>query len=73
MIPVTTAHAERCFSKMSLVKSKLRFTMSQDRLESLMFCSVEKEILLSLDNNNLIYPSLHQLQIGGLYYPRMIS
>ena len=53
-LPVTTAHAERCFSKMSLVKSKLRSTMSQDRPESLMFCSVEKEILLSLDNNNLI-------------------
>ena len=36
---------------MSLVKSKLRSIMSQDRLESLMFCSVGKEILLSLDDN----------------------
>ena len=28
--------------------------MCEDRLESLMFCSIEKEILLSLDNEDLI-------------------
>ena len=53
-LPVTTARAERSFSKLSLIKTKLRSTMCEDRLESLMFCSIEKEILLSLDNEDLI-------------------
>ena len=42
-LPVTTASVERSFSKLALVKSKLRSTMSQDRLEALLLSAVEKD------------------------------
>jgi len=45
-LPVTTASVERGFSKLSLVETKLRSTMGQDRLEALLLASVEKDILV---------------------------
>ena len=53
-LPVTSAGVERSFSKLALIKSKLRTTMSQERLEALMFCAVEKDILLSLSSADLV-------------------
>ena len=53
-LPVTTASVERSFSKLSLVKTKLRSTMGQERLEALLLASVEKDILLQLDNAELV-------------------
>ena len=52
-LPVTTASVERSFSKLALVKSKLRSTMSQDRLEALLLSAVEKDLLLGLNDANL--------------------
>ncbi|XP_004206892.2 zinc finger MYM-type protein 1-like [Hydra vulgaris] len=43
-IPVTVASGERSFSKMKLIKTYLRSTMSQDRLSSLGTLSIEKNI-----------------------------
>ena len=43
LLPVTTASVERGFSKLSLVKTKLRSTMGQERLEALLLASVEKD------------------------------
>ena len=42
-IPVTVASAERSFSKLKLIKSYLRSTMSQDRLSGLAILPIEKE------------------------------
>lgn len=53
-LPVTSAGVERSFSKLSLIKSKLRTTMGQERLESLMLCAVEKDILKTLSTEHLI-------------------
>jgi hypothetical protein len=53
-LPVTTASVERGFSKLALVKNKLRSTMGQDRLESLVSATVEKDILLSLKDSDLV-------------------
>jgi len=36
VIPVTSCSCERSFSKLSIVKSKLRSTMGQDRLDGLL-------------------------------------
>ena len=47
--PVTVASNERSFSKLKLVKTKLRNSMVQDRLESLMLISSEKDITKGLD------------------------
>ncbi|KAH6763696.1 hypothetical protein C2S51_014945 [Perilla frutescens var. frutescens] len=53
-IPVTVASAERSFSKLKLIKSYLRSTMSQDRLNDLAILSIENEILEKLDFDDLI-------------------
>ena len=38
-----TASAERSFSKLKLIKSYLRFIMSQERLSRLIILSIEKK------------------------------
>ena len=53
-IPVTVASAERSFSKLKLIKSYLRSTMSQKRLRGLTILSIEKEMLVELECKNLI-------------------
>ncbi|XP_020270584.1 zinc finger MYM-type protein 1-like [Asparagus officinalis] len=53
-IPVTVASAERSFSKLKLIKSYLRSTMSQERLNGLAMISIEKKLLEKLDWNILI-------------------
>jgi hypothetical protein len=53
-IPVTVASAERSFSKLKLIKSYLRSTMSQERLNGLAILSIEKKILENLEYKNLI-------------------
>ncbi|XP_004298173.1 PREDICTED: uncharacterized protein LOC101310988 [Fragaria vesca subsp. vesca] len=53
-IPVTIASAERSFSKLKLIKSYLRSTMSQERLNGLALLSIEKELAQKLDHSSLI-------------------
>ena len=53
-LPLTSTSAERAFSKLKLIKSRLRTTMQQERLESLMFMSIEDDLLEQLDVNNLV-------------------
>jgi hypothetical protein len=53
-IPVTVASAERSFSKLKLIKSYLRSTMSQERLNGLPILSIEKKMLENLEYKNLI-------------------
>lgn len=53
-IPVTVAHAERSFSKLKLIKSYLRSTMSQERLSGLALLSIEKHMVNKLDYTSLI-------------------
>ncbi|KAM3198109.1 hypothetical protein ACQJBY_073300 [Aegilops geniculata] len=44
-IPVTVASAERSFSKLKLLKSYLRSTMTQERLSGLATIAIEIDIL----------------------------
>ncbi|XP_021985488.1 zinc finger MYM-type protein 1-like [Helianthus annuus] len=53
-IPVTVASAERSFSKLKLLKTYLRSTMSQERLNRLATISIESEILDTMDYKELI-------------------
>ena len=43
-LPVGSVSTERSFSKLKLIKSRLRSTMTNDRLESLMTISCEYDI-----------------------------
>ncbi|XP_066375027.1 uncharacterized protein [Miscanthus floridulus] len=53
-IPVTVASAERSFSKLKLLKNCLRSTMLQERLNGLAMCSIEKNILDTIDLESVL-------------------
>ena len=53
-IPVIVASAERSFSKLKLIKSYLRSTMSPERLSELAILLIENKMLEELEYKNLI-------------------
>ena len=53
-IPITSCSAEHSFSTLKRVKTRLRFSMLQDRLEGLMLMSIERRILMRLDKEKLV-------------------
>uniref|UniRef100_A0A3Q1DI04 TTF-type domain-containing protein n=1 Tax=Amphiprion ocellaris TaxID=80972 RepID=A0A3Q1DI04_AMPOC len=53
-LPVTVASGERSFSKLKMIKTYLRSTMSQDRLSALAVLSIEQEVRKSVDMDLLI-------------------
>ena len=50
--PMTTAESERCFSTLKRIKTFLRNTMSQDRLNALAMLSMEKKLIKNIPNFN---------------------
>ena len=54
VIPISSATAERSFSVLKRVKTRIRSSMLQGRLEVLLLMAVEREILLSLDKERII-------------------
>ena len=53
VLPATTATAERSFSKLKLVKTHLRSTMKQTRLNHFMLLGLNQELLDKLDTNKI--------------------
>jgi hypothetical protein len=53
-VPVTVASAKRSFSKLKLLKNYLRSTMSQERFNGLVMCSIEKDIFDTIDFNTIL-------------------
>ena len=53
-IPVTSCTAERTFSVLKRVKTRLRSSMLQDRLESLLLVAIEKRIVNCIDKDDII-------------------
>ena len=53
-IPVAVASAERSFSKLKLIKTYLRSTMSQERLSALAILSIERELSTKLNYSSII-------------------
>ncbi len=51
-LPVPTATVERSFSKLKLVKSRLRDVCGQERLLDLLLLAVERE--MPIDNNEVL-------------------
>ena len=54
ILPVTVASTERSFSKLKLLKSYLRSSMSQERLNDLAILCIEKNILENIDVDTII-------------------
>lgn len=53
-VPITSASAERSFSKLKLMKNYLRSTMSQTRLTGFSTISIEKEIAETINYDTII-------------------
>ena len=53
-ILVIIASTEKSFSKLKLIKSYLRLTMSQEKLSGLVILSIENDMLEELEYKNLI-------------------
>lgn len=53
-IPVTVASGERSFSKLKLIKTFLRSSMKEDRMNSLALLSIENALASELDYSSLI-------------------
>lgn len=54
VLMVSNCTGERSFSKMKIIKNRLRTTMKQDRLSQLSLLSIENELLRELDFNEII-------------------
>ncbi|CAF1498730.1 unnamed protein product [Rotaria magnacalcarata] len=48
-LPITVATNELCFSKLKLIKNKLRSTLMPDKMEWLIISSAEKDLLENAD------------------------
>jgi len=46
--------SEHSSSKLALIKNKLQMSFGQDRLDILLFCSVERDIVQQLDARRVI-------------------
>ena len=53
-IPVTVASVKRNFSKLKLLQSYLRSTMSQERLNELAILSIKQDLLENIEYKSLI-------------------
>ena len=53
-LPVSVASGERSFSKLKLIKTYIRSTMTQERLQGLATLSVEQDLAKDIDLNELV-------------------
>ena len=53
-MPITVASGERSFSKLKLMKTYMRSTVSQERLNSLSMLSIESEIAKAINFENIL-------------------
>lgn len=53
-LPVSSATAERSFSRLKLLKTYLRTTMTEDRLSNLAILSIESNLAQTINFNKVI-------------------
>lgn len=68
-LSVTEVNCERTFSKLKLIKTRLRTNINQEHLEALLLMSVEKQLLSEVDLSNVI----DYLKAGSSVLNKMLS
>lgn len=53
-LSVTQVNCERAFSKLKIIKNRLRSSLNQDHLEAFMLMSIEKDILDAIDFKEIL-------------------
>jgi hypothetical protein len=53
-LPVSSASAERALSKLKIVKNRLRTSMTDDTLSSLLLLAAEKGLMTQLTSDDII-------------------
>lgn len=53
-LSISQVSCERSFSKLKYILNRLRNSLGQDHLEAFMLMAIEKDVLQSLDNNDII-------------------
>ncbi|KAK3931761.1 Zinc finger MYM-type protein 1 [Frankliniella fusca] len=66
-LPITTATLERRFSKMAIIKHRLRSVMGQERLESLLLAATELDLTILLETDDLVaqFAAKHSRQLNS--------
>ena len=54
ILSVAQVHYERSFSKLKIIKTRLRSFLPDDLLEASMLLSLEKELVIKLNNDEII-------------------
>lgn len=67
-LPISSCSVERSFSKLKIIKNKLRTSMLQERLENLMQISCEKDINPNIENVILLLASKSSRLCKSLIY-----
>lgn len=67
-IPATSVSSERTFSKLKLIKTRIRSTMVQKRLDSLMLLSCENDIIINIEEAIKKYANTSKLLQEALLY-----
>ena len=67
-IPISSCTAERSFSALKRVKTRLRSTMVQERLEGLLLLSVERKTLLTLTKEFIILSPLNCVIVVPMFW-----
>jgi hypothetical protein len=72
IVLVTVASTERSFSKLKLLKNHLRSTMSQERLNGLVMCTIERTILENVDLNTVLDDFSSKKMLEEVYFYEVI-
>ncbi len=64
-MPVTVASVERSFRKIKIVNKRLRTTMSNERSNSLLTCTLETLVLDELSNSELTEKACQRSPVGA--------
>lgn len=66
-LPSTQVKCERDFSKMKIVKTRLRSTLNDESLENLMIIATESNMFKTIDLNDIVRALINSSEKLGLY------